>query len=427
MKKKLFLIALPALMVLSGCSAPAKAEENFFIEDTLAHEEIFGEPELQQRANVLRTVSDVESYFASNVPSIGIQTNDELNDGYAIRFVSAVRIEDEDLATANLSWVRSTFGADHRVIKSETSLPVEKLYTSLANGDNPITIQKFNQDNGTTFNYFAVYTLRQINLTNHAKYVINANLVCNGVSSKVLSTTVDQTTQFTFNSTDRGYFGVRKQANGFESFYGLDNPGSGNSAAFVNVPIEKDESFIVVNRAVDWFEIHGYDKTHLADSGDNNFGADAMTPFAKAKTKLLSYSLYLSSNEKTRDYIYSNRAVQFFFVPNDNWLTENARFALNVVVDKNNGDQSWYSMSKVGDQNLYVCTVPFSDIDNFGRLIFCRMNPNTSDNNWNDGVKWNQTNDLTWDQNNNQSVNKYTVAAGAWSNGDGAWSLQAIH
>ena len=45
MKKKLLLLTLPALMVLSGCagvSASPKAN-NLMTEDTLAHEEIFGE------------------------------------------------------------------------------------------------------------------------------------------------------------------------------------------------------------------------------------------------------------------------------------------------------------------------------------------------------------------------------------------------
>ena len=418
MMKKLLLVVLPALMVISGCSAAPKVEKELFVEDTLAHEEIFGEPEFQQKTQVLRTVSGVDSYLDSSIPSIGIQTNDELADGYAIRFVSAVRIEDEDLATANLYWTRSIWKDDHHSKRDEGNVTVQKLYSSLANGGSAITIKDFNDEHHTNYNYFAVFTLRNVDLVNNAKYFINANLVCNGVSSKVLSTTVDQTTKFTFNSNDTGYFGVRKTASGFETFYADADPGSDN-ASFTNIPIEKDESFIIVNRASDWYEIHGYDKTHLADNGDNNFGADSMAPFAKAKLSLLSYSLYLSKGDGTFNWIYSNRAVQFFLVPNDNWHVDNARFALNIVVDKSNGNQSWYSMSKVGDQNLYVCTVPFSNIDNFGRLIFCRMKPSDSTNNWDN--KWNQTGDLTWDK----STNKFTLSSDSWDSG--SWSVQAIH
>ena len=127
--KKLLLVVLPALMVLAGCSAPVKAEKESFVEDTLAHEEVFGGPEFQQKEHVLRTVSGVDTLDASAKPSIGVQTNDELDDGFAIRFVSAVRIEDGDLASANLYWTRAIFGADHRVKtgKTETNIPVERL------------------------------------------------------------------------------------------------------------------------------------------------------------------------------------------------------------------------------------------------------------------------------------------------------------
>ena len=403
-------------MVISGCSAPSKADDVSFVEDTLAHEELFGEPAPQQRTNVLRTVSDVDTLDASAKPSIGVQTNDELADGFAIRFVSGVSIEDDDLAGANLYWTRTIFGADHRVKtgKTETNIPVTRLYDELSNGNSSITIADYNRDNGTNYNYFAVYTVRKINKTNDAKCVINANLVCNGVSSKVLSTTVDQVTKFTFNDTDRGYFGVRKQADGFESFYKEDDS-QGNNARFNNIPIEKDESFIIVNRADDWFEIHGYDKTHQADADDNNFGADAMYPFAKAKLSLLSYELFLN----TSNAIYSNRAVQFFLVPNDNWHNDNARFAVNVNVD---GADKWFSMFQVGEQNLYVCTIPFSNIS-FGRVIFCRMNPNTTDNNWDNNVRWNQTGNYYWDQ----ATNKFTIQGGEGNNYYGEWSLQAIH
>ena len=418
MKKKLLLAVLPALMVLSSCSAGPRVEKNTFVEDTLAHEEIFGDSALQQRNQPLRTVSDVDSYVDSEKPSIGIQTNDELADGFAIRFVSAIKIDDDDLGDANISWVRSIFYANHRVKKSEESIPVENLYTSIASNGGAVNIEKFNQDNHTSYDYFAVYTIRGINKTNDAKCVINANLVVNGVSSKVLSTTVDQVTQFTFNNTDTGYFGVRKTASGFETFYQDANP-DGNHARFLNIPIEKDESFIIVNRASDWFEIHGYDKTHLADNGDNNFGADAMEPFAKAKLSLLSYSLFLSKGDDTPNYIYSNRVVQFFLVPNDNWHNDSARFALNVVVD--NGSDQWFSMNQVGSENLYVCNVPFSNIDGFGRLIFCRMNPASDTNNWDN--KWNQTNDLTWDK----TTNKFTIDGGSGNQYYGNWSLQPIH
>ena len=50
------------------------------------------------------------------------------------------------------------------------------------------------------------------------------------------------------------------------------------------------------------------------------------------------------------------------------------------------------------------------------KLIFCRMNPSATANNWNN--KWNQTSDLTLPTNGN---NLYTITNGAWDN-SGSWS-----
>ena len=43
MKKRLFLGLLPAILVLGACSGVGiKEEKNLYVEDTLTHEEIFG-------------------------------------------------------------------------------------------------------------------------------------------------------------------------------------------------------------------------------------------------------------------------------------------------------------------------------------------------------------------------------------------------
>ena len=42
MKKGFLLAFLPIVLVLSSCSTASKTNDNYFIEDTDAHEEIFG-------------------------------------------------------------------------------------------------------------------------------------------------------------------------------------------------------------------------------------------------------------------------------------------------------------------------------------------------------------------------------------------------
>ena len=102
--------------------------------------------------------------------------------------------------------------------------------------------------------------------------------------------------------------------------------------------------------------------------------------------------------------------TKLYLTPNSNWKQSNARYAAYFF---GNGD-AWVSMTKVsGETDLYEVTSPNK---NYTNVIFCRMNPSASANNWNN--KWNQTADLTYDGTNNH----YTVKAGTWDKGGGTWS-----
>ena len=102
--------------------------------------------------------------------------------------------------------------------------------------------------------------------------------------------------------------------------------------------------------------------------------------------------------------------TKLYLTPNSNWKADNARFAAYFF---GNGE-AWVSMTKVeGETDLYELTSPSKSYSN---VIFCRMNPSTTANNWSN--KWNQTSDLVYDGTNNH----YTVKAGTWDKGGGTWS-----
>lgn len=100
--------------------------------------------------------------------------------------------------------------------------------------------------------------------------------------------------------------------------------------------------------------------------------------------------------------------ITLYLKPNSNWTQSNARFAVYTW----DGGDKWFNLTSAGD-GYYTVTLP-AGISN---IIFCRMNPSTTANNWNN--KWNQTADLKVQTNGN---NCYTVAAGAWDKGGGTWS-----
>ena len=106
--------------------------------------------------------------------------------------------------------------------------------------------------------------------------------------------------------------------------------------------------------------------------------------------------------------------TKLYLVPSANWNQSNARFAAYFFGD----GEAWVSMTKVaGESNLYEVTAPAGK--NFTNVIFCRMNPSATANNWNN--KWNQTSDLVY----NGTSNCYTVKEGTWDKGGGTWSTYA--
>ena len=106
--------------------------------------------------------------------------------------------------------------------------------------------------------------------------------------------------------------------------------------------------------------------------------------------------------------------TKLYLKPNAYWQADGARFAAYFF--GGSSVAAWTDMKVVAGEEtvLYVTTAPAGTWTN---VIFCRMNPATTVNDWDQVNKWNQTSDLTYDGTNNL----YTVAEGAWD-GSGSWS-----
>ena len=101
-----------------------------------------------------------------------------------------------------------------------------------------------------------------------------------------------------------------------------------------------------------------------------------------------------------------------FLSPNNNWKADGARFAAYFF---GTGD-AWVSMTDEDADGIYEVHIPVGD---FTSVIFCRMNPSSTNNNWDN--KWNQTADLVIPT---DGTNLYTIAEGAWDKGQGTWSVK---
>ena len=102
-------------------------------------------------------------------------------------------------------------------------------------------------------------------------------------------------------------------------------------------------------------------------------------------------------------------ATKLYMQPNSNWKIDNARFA--AYFWNSSGSNTWADCTDADGDGIYEVAVP----DGYDSIIFCRMNPSTTANNWNN--KWNQTKDLKVPT---DGTNCYHVVG--WDNGNGQWT-----
>ena len=141
-------------------------------------------------------------------------------------------------------------------------------------------------------------------------------------------------------------------------------------------------------------------------------GIDEIT-LTGSNNSFTTTTLTVPTDGKTLYDLTSTNITHVYLTPNSNWKTANARFAAYFYGSTGN---AWQSMTAVGTSGYYEAEIPAGS---WTGVIFCRMNPSTSANNWDN--KWTQTNDLTLSNNNH-----YTIAANASENdgskSNGTWS-----
>ena len=108
--------------------------------------------------------------------------------------------------------------------------------------------------------------------------------------------------------------------------------------------------------------------------------------------------------------------TKLYLKTNSNWNQASARFAA-YFFNNSTGKNQWVGMTNVtGETNLYEVSVP----SGFPNVIFCRMNPSATANNWNN--KWNQTGDLTVPT---DGKDQFSVPDGYWDGATTGWSTHA--
>ena len=146
----------------------------------------------------------------------------------------------------------------------------------------------------------------------------------------------------------------------------------------------------------------------LKDGGDATLSAGTYD-FYLTKNENKLHIVTSGSNEPAAPGVIVTKEGYLYLKPNANWLKDGARFAAYFF---GNGE-TWVSMKDLGN-GYYEVQKPTSK--SYPNVIFCRMNPGATANNWNN--KWNQTADLTVPT---DDKNLYTVKENTWDKGGGTW------
>ena len=115
--------------------------------------------------------------------------------------------------------------------------------------------------------------------------------------------------------------------------------------------------------------------------------------------------------------VFADAPTTLYLKPNSNWKSDGARFAM-VLATEGWGAQVWVDMTDADNDGIYEAAVP-QDGNAYSIVIFCRMNPGATANNWDN--KWNQTADLSIPT---DDTNLLTVNEGQWNCGNNcSWSV----
>lgn len=316
MNKKVLLFALPIIMALSSCAgASASPKENRMLEDTLAHEEIFGEAQEGGKLG-FKAPNRLASLSASSV-KIGYQINyDSVNQEIAIRFVAAIKDTGvkaywhRGFAQANgnigvnldgWKYKFDEFDADHG--KEST-----KYYVSLTDGGEPIKTGATEGTAGyTEFNGFVIYTLKGIPYNTYKDSYLAAYVTLidpengeNRVSSQAIAVKIERDglvskNDFSFDPSVTGHFLQGKIGGVGDTLLRATEDTGYYYAHYPDLALDKDDYFGSFYYSPSAFQFCGCNSYFVEGSSVYMEESNVLGEYASPKASG-TYSLYVHSN-----------------------------------------------------------------------------------------------------------------------------------
>ena len=354
MKKKFLLTIIPALMVLSACAGTAPKQEAIpqepeFVEDTLAHEEVFGGNAQPIKLTSYRSPTVSEDPSLKN-PVVGVQYKDDGDGKFAIRYVAAIAALDVEA-----TWVRSIcdkYGNqqktdDQKFVRKPVTYAYKAISADSGSGDAYTTPESVNSD----FHYFVVYTLRNVPAAQVNSYLFAYLELTKGVETVRSLARISQISggnTFTYDTESATHeFFAQGRINGTNGVVlPLDDAlTDSNLGQKSGITFAADDNFGIFKIASDHFQCFGFDRfrqciPYTRRVAENNY--------CKVVTAG-SYSIFVNGSNEVHFVCptTAKASTKLYLKPNSDWKSSNARFAVSLW--KDGGSSTWMNLTNEGD------------------------------------------------------------------------------
>lgn len=221
--------------------------------------------------------------------------------------------------------------------------------------------------------------------------LVKFTIISDGVTSVTLRSNNEEVLSGTFEATYSANPGINVREGVCEVTVKGDFK-KGSTYYAVTLPADLEKGFIVLlNGSVKSMSVDA--PVMLSRSGLVNLGKLSINP---GESQMPESG---EDEEGTSGIVYLK--------PNSKWLEQNARFSVYFFEGDAN---TWVSMTDDDSNGIYECSVP----SGYTNMIFVRLNPASTDNCWDDGVKWGQTADLKVPVDANIC---YVLDADSWDSG----------
>ena len=370
MKKKLLLIALPALMVLSGCGNVQKEQPKVeseqpaiqFEEDTVAHEEIFGEA-VEAKQPAIRKMGELDDEPAYK---IGYQLHyDEGTDKLSIRFIAAIKTTyTSKVWSRGISTVAGVETKAFGNTRSDaTPLASTVYYTSLSNGGSDI--MRAGQGDYAAYSSFIVYSMTGIPYTANKDSYVGVSLLMDEVQTDFYAVKIEtnaghtaSTDTFTLSSDKQNYFLKGTIGGNADTYVVSDGSKVGDNRARFTLNLSASDSFVIINRGASGSKFQYWSSACLTYDGNSDVLTDFQNNAGEIQTKNAGkYALFLNNSETARLYRHK--------------YTQTADYYVVGPAGPNIGDDGWTFPAESSPYRFFVCP---SEDNNRGELLNIHLN-----------------------------------------------------